>query len=59
MIDEVLQNNVFCFNGKVYDQNKGVAVGSKLGRNYVCAHMRKFDVCLMERQENLCPVADS
>ena len=43
MIETVLDNNVFSFNGKQYIQKDGVAIGSKLGRNYACTYMRKWD----------------
>ena len=43
MIKTVLDNNVFGFNNKQYIQTDGVAIGSKLGRNYACAYMRKWD----------------
>ena len=43
MMETVLDNNVFSFNGKQYIQQDGVAIGSKLGRNYACAYMRKLD----------------
>ena len=38
MIDTVLDNNVFHFNGKYYDQIKEVVIGSKLGKTYACAY---------------------
>ena len=43
MIETVLENNVFSFNGKQYVQTDGVAIGSRLGRNYACTYMRKWD----------------
>lgn len=51
MIDMVLEQNIFTFNDKHYVQKKGVAIGSKLGKNYACAYMRKFDEKLMENEE--------
>lgn len=43
MIRTVLENNVFQFNEKEYLQKEGVAIGSKLGRNFACTYMRKWD----------------
>jgi hypothetical protein len=43
MIETVLENNNFSFCGKDYIQIDGVAIGSKLGKNYACAYMRKWD----------------
>ena len=43
MIETVLENNVFSFNGKQYIQTDGVAIGSRLGRNYACTYMRQWD----------------
>ncbi len=47
MISTVLENNNFCFNGKDYLQTEGVAIGSKLGKNYACTYMRKWDEQLL------------
>ena len=46
MIRAVLDNNVFHFNSREYIQKDGVAIGSRLGRNYACAYMRKWDEAL-------------
>ena len=46
MIKTVLENNVFEFDGKEYIQTEGVAIGSKLGRNFACATMRQWDEML-------------
>ena len=32
----VLTLNAFAFNGDFYQQNRGVAMGSKMGPNYAC-----------------------
>ena len=48
MITTVIDNNIIMFNGTDYKQIKGVAIGSKLGRNYACSYMRKWDEQLME-----------
>ncbi len=47
MIRTVLENNNFNFNGKDYLQTDGVAIGSKLGKNYACTYMRKWDEQLL------------
>ena len=44
---ETVDNNVFQFNNKEYLQKEGVAIGSKLGRNFACTYMRKWDEELM------------
>jgi len=41
MITTVLENNIIAFHGKEYRQTKGVAIGSRLGRNFACCYMRK------------------
>jgi len=43
MITTVLDNNIIAFHGKEYRQTKGVAIGSRLGRNLACCYMRKWD----------------
>ncbi|KAK3082683.1 hypothetical protein FSP39_002468 [Pinctada imbricata] len=43
MIKSVLENNVFAFNNESYHQIEGVAIGSRLGRNYACTYMRSWD----------------
>ena len=46
MIKTVLENNVFEFDGNEYIQTEGVAIGSKLGRNFACTYMRQWDEML-------------
>ena len=43
MIQTVLENNIFSFNGKDYLQQTGTAIGSRLGRNYACTYMGKWE----------------
>lgn len=38
MITTVLENN-----GKQYIQKEGMAIGSRLGRNFACVYMREWD----------------
>ena len=48
MIKTVLDNNNFSLGEKHYLQKGGVAIGSKLGRNFACSFMRKWDERLLE-----------
>ena len=43
MIQTVLENNIFTFNRKSYLQMTGTAIGSRLGRNYACTYMGKWE----------------
>ncbi len=47
MIETVLENNSFALGDKHYMQTDGVAIGSKLGKNFACTYMRKWDEQLM------------
>ncbi|XP_053394169.1 uncharacterized protein LOC128555550 [Mercenaria mercenaria] len=47
MIEVVLNNNNFNLGGKHYIQKKGIAIGSKLGKNFACSYMRIWDEKLM------------
>ena len=48
MIKVVLDNNNFSLWDKHYLQKGGVAIGSRLGRNFACAFMRKWDEKLLQ-----------
>jgi hypothetical protein len=39
MLDLVLENNHFGFNGKNYIQTEGTAIESHLGMNYACTYI--------------------
>ena len=52
MIETVLDNNVFKFNGKEDMRTEGVAIGSRLGKNLFCAYMRRWDTGL-EKSEKI------
>jgi len=39
----VLENNNFSFNGKHYVQTDGTAICSRLGKNFACCYMRKWE----------------
>ena len=48
MIKIVLENNNFSFGDKKYLQKDGVAIGSRLGKNFACSYMRTWDEKLSE-----------
>ena len=48
MIKTVLENNNFSFGDKKYLQKDGVAIGSRLGKNFACSYMRTWDEKLSE-----------
>ena len=43
IIETVLENNTFKFKDHNYKQSEGIAIGSRLGRNFACSYMRKWD----------------
>ena len=43
MIQTVLENNVFGFDNTSYVETEGIAIGSRLGKNFACSYMRKWD----------------
>ena len=47
MTETVLENNVFEFGENHFIQTEGVAIGSRLGKNFACTYMRKWDEQLM------------
>ena len=49
MLDLVLENNHFNFNGKHYTQTEGTAIGSHLGMNYACTYLGKWEENLFEK----------
>ena len=48
LVEVVLDSNGFKLGRKHYRQIEGVAIGSKLGRNFACAYKRKWDEDLMK-----------
>ena len=40
--DMVLRSNEFIFEGERYLQKEGTAIGSKMGKNYACTYMGKW-----------------
>ena len=51
MIKVVSDNNNFNLGNRHYIQTNGIAIGSKLGKNFACSYMRKWDEKLMEYHE--------
>ena len=49
MLKTVLNNNIFQFNNKNYIQIEGTAIGSKLGKNFACTYMGKWEEELMKK----------
>ena len=49
MIETVLDNNIFKFNGKDYIQIEGTAIGSRLGRNFACTYLGKWEEELLSK----------
>jgi hypothetical protein len=43
MIRVTLDNNIFEFEKKTYEQIDGTAIGSHLGKNYACTYMSVWD----------------
>ena len=48
MMDTVLQNNNFSFNGRHYLQKEGTAIGSRLGMNYACTYLGEWETELLQ-----------
>jgi hypothetical protein len=48
----VLDFNSFKLGNNSYKQIEGIAIGSKLGRNFACAYMRKWDEQLLKYEQN-------
>lgn len=51
MMDFILENNNFEFNGQHYTQIDGTAIGSKLGRNYACTYLGAWEKELLSKTE--------
>ena len=47
----VLRSNEFTFEGVRYQQKEGKAIGSKMGKNYACTYMGKWEEEVQERAE--------
>jgi hypothetical protein len=52
MVETVLDFNSFKLGDRSYKQIEGVAIGSKLGRNFACVYMRKWDEQLLTYDQN-------
>ena len=46
----VLDDNVFKFGNTDYIQKEGVAIESRLGKNFACVFMRKWDEALLQSE---------
>ena len=53
MLDLVLENNHFGFNGKNYIQTEGTAIGSHLGMNYACTYLGEWEQELFDKSDRL------
>ena len=49
MLDLVLENNNFCFNGNHFLQTEGTAIGSHLGMNYACTFLGQWEENLFQQ----------
>ena len=47
----VLRSNEFSFEGERYRQKEGTAIGSKMGKNYACTYMGKWEEEVQEKAE--------
>ena len=47
----VLRSNEFTFEGERYRQKEGTAIGSKMGKNYACTYMGKWEEEVQEKFE--------
>ena len=53
MMDMVLENNNFSFNGKHYVQTEGTAIGSHLGMNYASVYLGSWEKhCFKIQRQN-------
>ena len=53
MLDLVLENNHFNFNGKNFIQTEGTAIGSHLGMNYACTYLGEWEKELFQNSKYL------
>ena len=52
MVEFVLKNNFFEFNGSVKQQVSGMAIGTKCAPTYACIFMDKVETEFLKTQEN-------
>ena len=50
MAEFILNNNIFKFNSKVYQQKLGTAIGTKFAPLYACIYMDEVDQKFLETQ---------
>ena len=48
MAEIVLNNNIFEFKSKLYQQKLGTAVGTKFALPYACIHMDQVELTFLE-----------
>ena len=53
MLDLVLENNHFSFNGKNFIQTEGTAIGSHLGMNYASTYLGEWEMELFKNSQFL------
>ena len=53
MVEFVLKNNYFQFNGKVKQQISGTAIGTKFAPTYACVFMDQVETDFLMAQENV------
>ena len=51
MVESVLKNNYFEFNGQVKHQRSGTAIGSKFAPKYACIFMDETETKFLQTQE--------
>ena len=49
----VLRSNEFLFEGERYRQKEGTAIGSKMGKNYACTFMGKWEKEVQDKAEGV------
>ena len=53
IINTVLENSIFKFEDHNYKQTEGIAIGSRLRRNFACSYMRKLDAELIKHDQHM------
>ena len=53
IIKKVLEINILKFEDHNYKQTEGIAIGFRLGRNFACSYMRKWDEELIKHDQHL------
>ena len=53
MAEFVLNNNIFEFNSKAYQQKSGTAIGTKFAPPYACIYMDEVELKFLETKNRL------